>query len=273
MAEIRLRFRAGSTPGKEPAELGVSDHGHDREQTGEGDEPEPVEERIAPRDVARKPQPQGHHQRHRNGGGGYPPGVVGQCNDAPRRAPGLNQDQDVTGDDVVVERGPGNDAVGAERNPDGYADGYGNPQSPRANGAGRYLMGLDGHGDQGRLRDGGREPDREGEQVDPGVGLPVFAAVGLAARRTQEIRRRELLGHEFAQGEQGPFQPFEEEGQTQENQQEAQQHAVEVGNGTTQHQHLETDQDPMIGNTSPMVDRIEVPRESRYSVTAGSRNP
>ena len=200
-------------PGAPLTDLGIGHHGDHREKTGKRDQTEAVDQGTAAGDGAGQSQPQGRDQRDRHGRGGHATGVIGQRNNQPGRECGLHDDHDVAGDNVIVQRGARDNAVGAERDPHGRTERHRDAQTPHVNGAAGHGLRLDGHGQQGGFGDGGGKTDGGAEQIDPFVVLPPQDGRHFAGRPIDELRIGQLFRHQFAEWKQRLFQPDEEQAQ------------------------------------------------------------
>mgnify|MGYP006945313900 CR=1 FL=1 len=169
---------------------GIAHHGHDREDGGEGDQAEAVDQGVASANGGGQADAQGGDQRHRDDIGGDPAGVVGEPDDLLGGEEGHHHHGDVARDHVPV------DGVAQDhpQHPQGHHQAHGGGHD-QAQGEGvdaplADLVGLLGHGDQGGFGHHRREADgeAEGHQQRHGAAPRELVGEALAHREDAELQ-------------------------------------------------------------------------------------
>ena len=122
---------------------------------------------------------------------------------------------------------------------------YGEPQSPRSDGAARDLLGLEGHGDKRGFGHRRGEADSRGESVDQPVVAPVHTAG--QTLRPNGLRPGELARHGLPDGEKRLFQSDKKQREAHQNEYKPGGHAARVWETAAQHHDLKQDQDSGYG--------------------------
>lgn len=115
------------------------------------------------------------------------------------------------------------------------------PEPPLPDRAPGDLLGLEGHGDERRLRDGRGEAQTGREQVHPQVAGPRREVRDFPAPE-QERRIGELFGHHPPEGEQRALQADEEEHQPDQDAQAAGDEPLDLGDRLAEDGELERHQ-------------------------------